>query len=411
MDKIFEAHEEADLQRRHAALAKAIRNAGLSQYVVTSAENIYYLTAATFEPLERPFFLIVDAEGQRQMLVPQLEAEHMRKAWGLHERDIHFYREFPAPAGQGWSDRLLGGRLAEASFAFDDSVPSSIGEVLKAAGGTPMDLLGDIRMIKSDWEVAQVERAARYADWGIEQILRASWNGGTVAETYAPTQSLMRKIIREVPDWDVLASKVIAAAWPAPLSAEPHAIPRLDARLAAGPHVAMVLTRVNGYAAESERTFFTAPPSPEERERFALVLEARRIAFGLVRPGVSGAEIDTTVSSFLGNEGFSEHHTRLHRCGHGVGLGTHEPPWIAAGSPHVLATNMIISIEPGIYLRGVGGYRHSDTVLVTNDGYRSLTRAHVALDQLVVGRKTARHRLMSYITRRTLGLGRRAPGG
>lgn len=358
MKKIFDAHEEADLQRRHAALVKAIRNAGLSQYVVTGAENIYYLTAATFEPLERPFFLIVDAEGRRQMLVPQLEAEHMRKAWGLNESDIRLYREFPAPMGQGWSDRLLGEQLVESSFAFDDGVPSSIGEVLKAGGGTPMDLLSDIRMIKSDWEIAQVERAARYADWGIEQVLRASWNGGTVAETYAPTQSLMRN---------------------------------------------------NGYAAESERTFFTVPPSPEERERFALMLEARRIAFELVRPGVSGAEIDTTVSSFLGEAGFSEHHTRLHRCGHGIGLGTHEPPWIAAGSPHVLATNMIISIEPGLYLRGVGGYRHSDTVVVTEDGYRSLTRAPATLDQLVVGKKTARHQLMSYITRRTLGLGRFSP--
>jgi Xaa-Pro dipeptidase len=215
-------------------------------------------------------------------------------------------------------------------------------------------MLGDIRMVKSDWEVAEVERAARYADWGVQEVLHAAWNGGTVAETYAATQALMRKIIREVPDWDALATKVIAAAWPAPLSAEPHSIPRLFDRLETGPHVAMVLTRVNGYAAECERTFFTAPPSAQERELFELMMRAREIAFALVRPGVACAEIDGAVNAFLDGFGFADFRTRLHRCGHGFGLGNHEAPWIAVGSPHVLGKNMLISIEPGIYVRNVG---------------------------------------------------------
>lgn len=150
----------------------------------------------------------------------------MRKAWGLDQQRIHFYREFPAPNGEGWSERLLDGKLLSGPFAFDDNSPFGVGEVLRKVGGQASDVLADIRIVKSNWEIEQVERAARYADWGGQQVLRAAWNGGSVAETYAPTQSLMRKIIREVPDWDALATKVIAAAWPAPLSAEPHSIPR-----------------------------------------------------------------------------------------------------------------------------------------------------------------------------------------
>ncbi len=80
------------------------------------------------------------------------------------------------------------------------------------------------------------------------------------------------------------------------------------------------------------------------------------------------------MNEFLRSEGYGSEDERLHRTGHGLGLGNHEAPWIAEGSPDVLAENMVISIEPGIYLKGKGGVRHSDTILVTHDGYEVLTR-------------------------------------
>jgi Xaa-Pro dipeptidase len=400
----FPPAQAADFQRRSDALAAAVAAAGLDHYVVGTGENIFYLTGATFEPLERPFFLVVGADGTRRMLVPVLELDHLRKGWGLRPEDIATYREFPAPAGQGWQDRLLGGRLLGARFGFEDGLPWSVGEPLRAAGGRALDLLEPLRIVKSDWEVQQVERAARYADWGVREVLRRSWDGATVAETYVATQSLTRKIIREVADWDALATKVIAAAWPAPLSAQPHAIPRLGDRLRAGPHVALVLTRVNGYAAECERTFFTRAPTAGEKELFATMERARAIAFALLRPGVACAEIDAQVNAFLEGSGFADFRTRLHRCGHGFGLGNHEPPWIALGSPHVLRENMLVSIEPGLYAHGQGGYRHSDTVLVTRDGHRCLTHAPATLPELVLPRTTLRHRVTGWAVRRAVGL-------
>jgi len=398
--------QASEFQRRSHVLSAAIRAAGFDHFVVTTSENIFYLTGATFEPLERPFFLVVGADGSRRMLVPVLERDHLRKAWGLEDDAVRTYREFPAPAGEGWGERLLDGSFLGQRFAFEDGTPYRVGETLRKAGGVAADLLGPLRIVKSDWEIAQIERAARYADWGVAQILRRAWSGATVAETYAPTQALMRKIIRELPDWDALATKVIAAAWPAPLSAEPHAIPRLGDRLGAGPHVAMVLTRVNGYAAESERTFFTEPPSSRDQALFDLMGRARALAFSMLRPGVACGEIDAAVNRFLDGAGFADFRTRLHRCGHGFGLGNHEPPWIAQGSTHVLAANMLVSIEPGLYAQGVGGYRHSDTVLVTADGYRCLTKAPTQLDDLVLPRPTLRHRLTGWAVGRALGLQR-----
>ena len=102
--------------------------------------------------------------------------------------------------------------------------------------------------------------------------------------------------------------------------------------------------------------------------------EARGIAFRMIRPGVACGELDAAVNEFLRAEGYAGEECRLHRTGHGIGLGNHEAPWVAEGSADVLAENMVISVEPGIYLKGEGGFRHSDTVLVTRDGCECLTR-------------------------------------
>lgn len=107
------------------------------------------------------------------------------------------------------------------------------------------------------------------------------------------------------------------ATWAAPRSAMPHSIPDLRDRLREGPHVALVLTCVNGYAAECERTYFTSPPSAEVSEAFAAMTEARRIAFGMIRPDVPCSEMDTTVNEFLQREEYGGEDRRLHRLVHG----------------------------------------------------------------------------------------------
>ena len=173
-------------------------------------------------------------------------------------------------------------------------------------------------------------------------------------------------------------------------------------RLKGGTHIALSLLRVNGYAAECERTYFLAPPPPEVRKTFLAMQEARRRAFALVRPGVGCAEVDAAANEFLRIEGYGDY--LLHRTGHGFGLGNHEGPWVAAGSEDVLQENMLISIEPGIYLPGVGGVRHSDTVLVTFDGYERLTRYPTDIEALTIRSSKPFARLRGAMVRRAVGI-------
>ncbi len=391
-----------EFARRRDAVRQSLRAHGAGRLVLTSTEAIYYLTGATCEPLERPFFLFVDADAPSyRLVVPLLEQRHMEKAWGVSADAIHTYRDYPAPAGEGWADQVFA--LLDGPFLFEPAVPFEMAERLAGAGGQAVDVLGPIRMVKSDWEIDRIRRAARYADWAVGRILKASYFGATVAEGFAAASALQRKIIREVADFDALATKTLGAPWPAPLSAEPHSVPTVGMRLERGPHVALVLTRVNGYAAECERTFFTAPPSAEERERFELMRAARELGMGLARPGASCSEIDAAVNRFLAEKGWGPA-LRLHRIGHGFGLGNHEPPWIAEGSADVLAENMVISIEPGIYQPGQGGYRHSDTLLVTSRGVQSLTTAPDTLADLTLRGPSLMQRLQAMLVKRALGL-------
>ena len=110
------------------------------------------------------------------------------------------------------------------------------------------------------------------------------------------------------------------------------------------------------------------------------------IAYSMVKPGTRCEDIDLATQEYFRSQGFGD--AIRHRTGHRIGLGNHEAPWLSAGDNHVLEENMVISIEPAIYFDDIGGFRHSDTVLVTKTGYEIMTHYPVDLDSLTV--KTSR---------------------
>jgi Xaa-Pro dipeptidase len=129
--------------------------------------------------------------------------------------------------------------------------------------------------------------------------------------------------------------------------------------------------------------------SLEAKRAFRVMEEARGIAFRMIRHGVACGVLDSSVNEFLRAEGYTGEECRLYRTVHGIGLGNHAPPWVAEGSTDVLAENMVISVEPGIYLKGEGGFRHSDTVLVTREGCECLTQCTSDIGSLTIRRLKA----------------------
>jgi len=264
-----------------------------------------------------------------------------------------------------------------------------------------LGLVEELRVVKSPHEVDRLRQAAHYADLGMQKIIGAAYAGVSEIEIFSQARAVQMKIIRET-EFDPLNTSLLTAAWPARLGTQPHGVPSIGDRLQAGPHIALSFMRVNGYGAECERTFFVTLPTAEMKAKFRVMQEARQRAFALIRPGVDCAEIDRAANGFLRDEGYGAY--LLHRTGHGFGLGNHEGPWVAEGSPDVLAENMLISVEPGIYIPDLGGFRHSDTVLVTANGYECLTCFPDSLQQLTLGRGKVLTRLNGALVRRAVGL-------
>eukprot|EP00727_Mastigamoeba_balamuthi_P004563 m51a1_g14104 hypothetical protein (404) ;mRNA; r:99626-101233 len=370
-------------QQRLACLRSACTAAGYSGYVATSEESLYYLLGLPYKPLERPFFALVPAACgsccDPFLVVPLLELAHLRSnPAGLD--DAVAYDEFPAPAGRGYAD-VVAGALAQRKvplhhrpLAIDPATPVHVFHALKDALAparlVTSPLLEDLRAVKDARELEQIRTACRHGVAGMRDVLARVYSGISELEILSVSSAVQGRIIAEGPV-DLLTTSLLTMSWVAPLSADPHSVPLVSDRLRAGPHIAMVFYRVNGYACECERTFFVEEPTAEAKQLFGLMLQARDLAFSMVRPGAVCEEIDRAVRKMLGDAGHAGH--ILHRTGHGIGISNHEGPYLALGCPDVLRAGMVISVEPGIYIEKLGGFRHSDTVLVTENGFEVLT--------------------------------------
>jgi Xaa-Pro dipeptidase len=388
-----------EYQERIARLQKKVSELDLNVFLVSQEESIYYLTGVSYRPMERPFFILVWPDRPAELLVPALEGDHLKAAPNVGS--VSTYWEYPSPAGEGYADKLAYLLRKVDRIGVEPGMPQELATRLPDRKLVVLSLIEELRLVKSPAEVAKIRQAAHYADEAVRKVIAAAYYGVSELELFSQSREIQVQIIKEV-GFDVLTTNILAGAWPAPMSAQPHSVPKVTDRLKAGSHIALALLRVNGYAAECERTFFLQPPTGELIAAFKTMLEARRRAFAMVRPGASCAEIDCRTNEFLHQSGYGD--KLLHRTGHGFGLGNHEGPWVAEGSQEILQENMLISIEPGIYLPGVGGVRHSDTVLVTQSGYECLTRYPTELSRLTVTSYKPINRLVGIVTRRAVGI-------
>jgi Xaa-Pro aminopeptidase len=124
----------------------------------------------------------------------------------------------------------------------------------------------------------------------------------------------------------------------------------------------------DGYASDTTRTVHVGEPTDDEREVYEVVRRAQQAGFEAVRPGVECQEIDRAARRVIADAGYGEQF--IHRTGHGIGLTTHEPPYMVEGDTNPLERGMCFSIEPGVYLPGKFGVRIEDIVTVTDDGGR-----------------------------------------
>jgi D-alanyl-D-alanine dipeptidase len=224
-------------------------------------------------------------------------------------------------------------------------------------------ILHELRAVKTDAEMELMRAASAAADATYVELQSAPLRGLRESEVSHKIATLLEKH-----GCDAGSGGALVAS--GPNAASPHH--------AAGDRVLqendVVIIgfggSVNGYNSDTSRTFVLGEPSPELARIHALVLEANQAAFAGVRPGVRIEEIDALARRVIDDAGYGEYF--LHRTGHGIGVQVHEHPFVVAGDTTTLLPGMTFTIEPGIYVEGVGGVRIEDVVVVTENGGESL---------------------------------------
>ncbi len=374
--------DREELAARLGNVRSLMRERGLDYYASFDPVNIYYLTNFANVVHERPFILVIPTEGKPTMVAPALELSHVR-ARTRCELEFVAYHEFPAPQGKNWWDRYRPLIPDDARVGIESGMPVGIAE---RTPGTKVveDIIEEVRIVKSDYEIGRNVHACQVVSMGHEKLLEICRPGVSELILYSQvSQAMMAKIISDIPNANLIVSRVVGAVWPPTLSHDPHLVPTPSTLMEeGGPHVSIVFAQVDGYGVELERTFFLGRVPEEAKAPFGVMFEARALAYDLAKPGAVMSEIDRAVRKVIADGGYGDR--ILHRTGHGFGITGHEAPYIAEGYDRELAPGMLVSIEPGIYMPGLGGFRHSDTLLVTDDGCVSLTQAPERLDELTL---------------------------
>lgn len=377
---------DAEYARRRETVLRRLGEQDLGGLVLFGANTVSYLSRFGFIPTERPIAYVL-TPTRSALLVPRLEQEHAEE-FALVER-VDAYPEYPGERHplEFLKDLLTEFGLAGARLGVD---ADGYGLVYGYRGPRVGDLLPDativnvrddleyLQMINSAEELALIRESARWGNLAHRYLQDYCRVGATETEismraSYEATQAMIRTL---GPDYRPLsfARAGAFAGFRGQIgkdSALPHAMTS-NARLKAGDVlVTGADASVWGYGSELERTMIMGEPTPEQERFFNLMLEVQTLAIEALRPGIPCAAVDRQVRDFFkahGLEPYWRHHT-----GHAKSTQVHEAPFLDIGDERTIEAGMVFTVEPGIYITGFAGFRHSDTVVVTPDGAEMIT--------------------------------------
>ncbi len=387
-----------ELEERQGRVRERLSRDSLEAIVFFGSTSIFYLTGFAFIPTERPLAFILPVEGESVVFVPRLEKEHVRVMGAAVDRVVD-YPEYP---GETHPMRLLADLLGEMGLAGRRLAADAAGygspwgysgptleEVLDGRAPTLLPkLVEEHRMIKSEAELRLIRESARWGNLAHALLQEYSVPGAVETEISArASMEATAAMVRTLgPSLDPRGGEGAAAGFRGqvgPHSANPHSVTR-NARLRRGDVlVTGAGATVWGYVSELERTMFVGEPSAEQKRFFSHMLALQETAFEAIVPGQPCSEVDRAVRAYYEKHGLWPYWR--HHVGHALGILGHEAPFFDIGDDTVIQPGMVFSVEPGLYVEGLGGFRHSDTVAVTDDGIEFLTYYPRDLQSLICG--------------------------
>lgn len=369
---------------RREALAAILDQRGLSGCVLFDPHYVAYYTGFVFIPTERPIAFALARDGRGGMLVPRLEVEHAQANAAVSE--VAHYDEYPGERHPTEALLELLGALGvrDPLGADHDGYPWVFGyrgrslTELGLPPGRIADAVEDQMAVKSDAELALLRESCRWGNLAHTLLQRYTRVGVSETEVEArasheATSAMLDAIgpiYRAQSPWFSGA----AAGYRGQIgrnAALPHALPGNIVFEAGDVLVTGATAPVWGYHSELERTMVIGPPSDEQKRMFDHMVALQDLAIESIEPGVPCSEVDRRVRAYYDEHDLWENWR--HHVGHTIGLRYHEGPFLDRGDGTEILPGMVFTVEPGLYANGLGGFRHSDTVAVTEKGVEWLT--------------------------------------
>lgn len=379
-------------QRRTENLLTHARDDGYDGVVLFGATNIHYISGFYHLPTERPVVLGI-TDDRTEVVVPRLEKDHAEREDFLID-DVNVYFEYPhGKPMEVVADMLEGLDIANSTIAADaDGSPErngyegpALSAVVPGEVGVE-DYITPMRETKSRNEIELIRQASIWANFGHRRLQERIEPGRRPVVVSSEVEAEGTKTML-----DTLGDRYEMRAGTSPMTcnfttgevtASPHSVDQTT-RIQNGDNiVTIVKPHIGGYTTELERTLFVGDPSANQRKYFEIMREAQRIAINAISPGVKYAVIEEAVRAYFEEQGVLEY--VQHHVGHNIGMEGHERPFLDRSYEGEIRPGELYTVEPGFYVPDFGGFRHSDTVLVTENGTETLTYYPRDIEELIV---------------------------
>ena len=356
----------SDLKQRIQRAVQGMNEYGLNAICISPGPDLRYFVDYEAKALERITCLVLSEDKDPVLLVPRLEKlPALSSGAGRLGIEIRTYGEFDNPyqmiaavlsgvSHVGVDDRMW----AAKALAIQNALPNAS---ISAAGKFTYQL----RSVKSDYEIAALSRVSADIDKVHQQVPGLLRKGRTEREIALDISGLILTHGHAKVDFIIVAA--------GPNSASPHHEPS-DYQLQAGDVVVVDIggTSHEGYCSDCTRTYALSGLDDEFQERYAVLQEAQKLAIAEVRPGSLPSEIDGACRNYLAAAGLGEYF--IHRTGHGIGVETHEEPYIGSALHEKILVNQAFSVEPGFYIEGLYGARIEDIVVTTKNSVEVMNK-------------------------------------
>jgi Xaa-Pro aminopeptidase len=376
---------EAEYRERTSRLALYARDEGLEGIVLFEPAYVLYYVGFAFVPTERPMAFALNADGEGGMLVPRLEREHAQ-ANAL----VHHVADYPEYPGESHPSDALRSLLSElglrARFGADhDGYPWILGyrgpSLTELVGATPVKVTAfveDQMAVKSSAEIELIRESAKWGNLAHTLLQRYTRPGLTEVEVSQRATNdatlAMLDAIGPVYRAQNPFFEGASAGYRGQIgrnAAIPHSLTANITFREGDVLVTGASAPVWGYLSELERTMVIGEPAAEQRVMFDHMVALQDAAFEAIKPGARCSDVDRAVRAYYDEHGLWDYWK--HHVGHCIGLRYHEGPFLDIGDDTEIKPGMVFTVEPGLYATGLGGFRHSDTVAVTDDGIEFLT--------------------------------------